>query len=114
MASHSHDHDLAPGETAPANTGHIWKTFWVLVAITAVEFVFVFFMAPGTMRNAIFIILTLFKAFFIVAEFMHLKHEAKALIWSILIPVALVIWLVVALLAEGSFLNTAVGTMINP
>jgi cytochrome c oxidase subunit IV len=108
MASHSHDHDLAPGEIAPAQTGQIWKTFWVLVGITAIEFVFVFFMAAGTMRNAIFIVLTIFKAFFIVGEFMHLKHEVKGLIWSILIPMALVVWLVVALVTEGSFLNAAV------
>ncbi len=108
MASHSHDHDLAPGEIAPAQTGQIWRTFWVLVGITAVEFVFVFFMNAGAMRNAIFIVLTIFKAFFIVGEFMHLKHEVKGLIWSILIPMALVVWLVVALVTEGSFLSATV------
>ncbi len=113
MSAHSHDHDLAPGEIAPANVGHIWKTFWVLVAVTGVEFIFVFFMAPGAMRNAIFIVLTILKAFFIVGEFMHLKHEVKGLIWSILIPMALVVWLVVALVTEGSFLSTATGTMLN-
>ena len=112
--AHSHDHhDLAPGEIAPPNTGHIWKTFWVLVGITAVEFVFVFFMAAGAMRNAIFIVLTIFKAFFIVGEFMHLKHEVKGLIWSILIPMALVVWLIVALVTEGSFLHNATGTLLN-
>ena len=109
--AHSHDHDLAPGEIAPAQTGQIWKTFWILVAITAVEFVFVFFMAAGSMRNAIFIVLTIFKAFFIVGEFMHLKHEVKGLIWSILIPMGLVVWLVVALVTEGSFLSAATDTL---
>ena len=113
MAAHSQDHDLAPGEIAPANTGHIWKTFWVLVGITAVEFVFVFFMAAGSMRNAIFIVLTIFKAFFIVGEFMHLKHEVKGLIWSILIPMALVVWLVVALVTEGSFLSAPASALIG-
>ena len=111
--AHSSDHDLAPGEIAPAKTGHIWKTFWILVAITAFEFVIVFTMAPSTLRNSIFIVLTLFKAFYIVGEFMHLKHEVKGLIWSILIPMALVLWLVVALVTEGSFLSAATGTMLN-
>ena len=111
--ANSHDHDLAPGEIAPAQTGQIWKTFWILVAITAVEFVFVFFMAAGSMRNAIFIVLTIFKAFFIVGEFMHLKHEVKGLIWSVLIPMGLVVWLVVALVTEGSFLSAATGTLIT-
>ena len=113
MSAHTSDHDLAPGEIAPANTSHIWKTFWILVAITGVEFIFVFFMNPGSMRNAIFIVLTILKAFYIVGEFMHLKHEVKGLIWSILIPMALVVWLVVALVTEGSFLSQATGSMLN-
>lgn len=87
------------------NTGWIWKTFFVLVGITALEFVFVFFMNPGTFRNSIFIILTIFKAFFIVGEFMHLKHETKSLIWTIMIPMALLIWLLLALITEGSYAN---------
>ncbi len=113
MAAHA-EPSLAPGEIAPAQTGQIWKTFWVLVAITAVEFVFVFFMDPGTLRNFIFIGLTIFKAFFIVGEFMHLKHEVKGLIWTILIPMVLVVWLVVALVTEGSYLSDAAGTLMTP
>lgn len=106
--AHSHDHyDLGPGEIAPAQTGQIWKTFWILVAITAVEFVFVFFMNASTLRNWIFIGLTLVKATYIVGEFMHLKHEVKSLIWTILIPMVLVVWLVVALVTEGSAVLSA-------
>ncbi|MCR5888976.1 cytochrome C oxidase subunit IV family protein [Hymenobacter sp. J193] len=97
-----------PAEIAKPNTGWIWKTFFVLVGITALEFVFVFLMDPGTLRNAIFIILTIFKAFFIVAEFMHLKHETKGLIWTIMVPMALLVWLLVALITEGSYINEAV------
>ena len=84
-------------------TAWIWKVFFVLVGITALEFVFVFFMQPSTLRNSIFIVLTIFKAFFIVGEFMHLKHETKGLIWTIMIPMALLIWLLVALITEGSY-----------
>ena len=85
------------------NTGWIWKTFWILVGITAVEFVIAFTMESSTLRNSIYIVLTIFKAFFIVGEFMHLKHETKGLIWTILIPTALLIWLLVALVTEGSY-----------
>lgn len=85
------------------NTGWIWKTFWVLVAITAVEFLIAFTMPATTLRNSIYIVLTIFKAFFIVGEFMHLKHETKGLIWTIMIPTALLIWLLVALITEGSY-----------
>ena len=114
MASHHpHDYDLAPGEIAPAQTGQIWKTFWILVAITALEFVVVFTMGAGPLRNAIFIGLTILKAFYIVGEFMHLKHEVKGLIWTILIPMILVVWLVVALVTEGSYLNDAVNSLLK-
>lgn len=108
MAHHVGLDPQNPAEIAKPNTGWIWKTFFVLVGITALEFVFVFLMDPGTPRNAIFIILTIFKAFFIVAEFMHLKHETKGLIWTILIPMALLVWLLVALITEGSYINEAV------
>lgn len=103
MATH-HNHDIhTTGEIPKPQTKAIWKTFIILVAITAVEFLFAFTMDAGTLRNAIFIILTILKAFYIVAEFMHLKHETKALIWSVIIPMALVVWLMVALIAEGSY-----------
>jgi|SRR5690606_495259 len=109
MASHSH-HDLnrEPGVIPPAQTKAIWRTFFILCGLTAVEFAFAFAMDASMLRNSIFIILTIFKAFYIVAEFMHLKHEVKGLIWSIMIPIALLIWLLIALLVEG----TSVGEYI--
>lgn len=110
MASHSHHSDELEytGEIAKPQTKVIWKTFFILCAITAVEFAFAFMMEAGTLRNAIFIILTIFKAFFIVGEFMHLKHETKGLIWSVLIPTALLIWLLIALLVEGTYYGNSV------
>ncbi|WP_276498239.1 cytochrome C oxidase subunit IV family protein [Pontibacter litorisediminis] len=103
MAHHTENDFHQTGEIPKAQTKAIWRTFFILVGLTALEFLIAFTMDAGTARNAIFIILTIFKAFYIVAEFMHLKHETKSLIWSIIIPLALVIWLMVALLAEGSY-----------
>ncbi|TPE42562.1 cytochrome C oxidase subunit IV family protein [Pontibacter mangrovi] len=100
---HTEDNFHQTGEIPKPQTKAIWRTFVILVAITALEFLIAFTMDAGTARNAIFIILTIFKAFYIVAEFMHMKHETKTLMWSILIPLALVVWLMVALLAEGSY-----------
>ncbi len=110
MASHSHhsDEEEYIGEIPAPQTKWIWKTFLVLCGLTAVEFAFAFWMDPSTLRNSIFIILTLFKAFFIVAEFMHLKHETKSLIWSILIPTALLVWLLIALITEGTYFGDSV------
>jgi len=104
---------LAPGEIAKPNTAWIWRVFGILVGITAVEFVFVFLMHPSTFRNSIFIVLTILKAFFIVGEFMHLKHETKGLIWTVLVPVSLLIWLLVALVTEGSFMGEVMQNMFK-
>lgn len=84
-----------------AKTNKLWKLAGLLGIVTAIEYVFAFTMERGYLLYAIFIGLTLVKAFYIVAEFMHLKHEVKTLIWSIMIPTIFVIWLVIALLVEG-------------
>lgn len=80
----------------------LWKIAAVLGIVTAIEFVFAFTIPRGMLLVSIFVGLTLVKAFYIVSEFMHLKYEMKVLIWSILIPLIFVIWLIIALLFEGS------------
>jgi len=83
----------------------IWTVFWILFAITSFEFLIAFTKGPLKIPHilvlTIFITLTIVKAFYIVAEFMHLKHEMKVLIWSVVIPTVFIIWLIVALLMEG-------------
>jgi len=68
MSAHATtEHAYIPGEIAKPNTGWIWKTFWVLVIITAVEFAIAFTLTSPdwrTFRNSIFIVLTILKAFF--------------------------------------------------
>jgi cytochrome c oxidase subunit IV len=54
------------------------------------------------MLNGVFIILTLAKAFFIVAEFMHLRHELKNLIMTIVVPALLFLWFIGAFLWDGN------------
>jgi cytochrome c oxidase subunit IV len=85
----------------PANTKLIWRTFIILCVITAFEFLIAFTMPANGLRIAIFVGMTIVKAFYIVAEFMHLKHEVKSLIWAILLPIIFVIWLLIALMYEG-------------
>lgn len=98
---HNH-HDEAHGVDSRKK---IWKVFWILLGLTVAEFVIAFAMPRGTVRNLTFIIMTLVKAFYIVAEFMHLKQEVKSLIMTILIPLLFVCWLILALLLEGGFYN---------
>lgn len=84
----------------------IWKTFWILLGITIVEvgmaFLHLYTGFPSKLwLNSLFILLTLFKAFYIVAEFMHLKHEVKNLIMTVLMPLMLFVWFIIAFLADG-------------
>lgn len=95
---HSHD---AHDDGGAAHRKAIWRTFYILSILTAIEFVIAFMMGSGMLKVSIFIIMTIVKAFFIVGEFMHLKHETKSLIWTILIPCLFVLWLLGALMHEG-------------
>jgi cytochrome c oxidase subunit 4 len=86
----------------------VWRTFWILLIATTIEFIIAFTL-PYEMkwtRISIFVGLTIVKAFYIVGEFMHLKHEAKTLIWSIILPCMFVVWLIIALLVEGGYILT--------
>lgn len=102
MADNTHNHDEHGGTEIPqANTGIIWRTFIILSVITAFEFTLAYLMKAGTLRTSIFVGMTLVKAFYIVGEFMHLKHEVKSLIWAITIPIVFIVWLLIALMTEG-------------
>lgn len=80
----------------------IWKTAFILLAITAVEFLLAFTMDRGLLLYFIFIALTVWKAKFIMMEFMHLGEEAKPLFYCIIVPLIFLIWLVIALVKEGT------------
>lgn len=71
----------------------IWKMFWVLLAITAVEVLLgMYWKNIGVAWDAVkitFIVLTVAKAYFIVAYYMHLKHEWSTLRNIIIAPFAL-------------------------
>jgi len=107
MSAHSTEHSA---EHHPAMTKRtVWNVFWVLLGITAIEFIIALaiptsFMPQG-IKNFIYIALTLAKAFYIVAYFMHLKFEKLGLIYCIVVPTIFIIGLVAAMLYEGTFWN---------
>jgi cytochrome c oxidase subunit IV len=87
----------------PARIKKLWTVAAILGVITAIEFA-IAFGVPHEMHNLrvwIFIGMTIVKAAYIVGEFMHLRYEAKVLIWSILIPMIFVVWMLVAFVYEG-------------
>lgn len=118
MSHHEHDHhtqgSLASPEISfehePAkDTKRIWKTFWILLCLTIAELAlglshyafhmegFALLFVKGAM-----IILSLLKAVYIVSIFMHLGDEIKSLRLTILIPLLLFIWFVIAFLWDGN------------
>jgi len=84
----------------------IWKVFWILLAITLVEVVLGMFFShemPKVIVAILFLALTLLKAGYIVAVFMHLGDEVKNFIVTVLIPLVLFVWFIIAFLADGGF-----------
>ncbi len=98
-------------ERIKPQTKELWKVFWILLGITAVEFAIAFLISSDSfagkwLKISLFIILTFVKSFFIVGNFMHLKDEVKSLIWTVVIPVVFVIWLLAALVIyEGGYIG---------
>jgi len=45
---------------------------------------------------------SLYKAYFIIFFFMHMAHEVRGLMLSVLLPTALLIWAIIAFFQEGS------------
>ena len=86
----------------------IWKVTGILSLLTIVELVLGFVMMrvdDASLRLSIkggIDILMIAKAFYIVGYFMHLKHELKNLIMTIVVPLALFIWFITAFLYEGN------------
>jgi cytochrome c oxidase subunit 4 len=102
-------HDEAGhGEHETMTKSRIWKVFFILLGITCVEFIIALWLAPtyhwpATYVNPAYIILTLFKAYFIVAFFMHLKFEKVGLALAIIVPIIFIIGLILVLTNESHY-----------
>lgn len=83
------------------------RVFWILLIVTIVEITLAFIhyfthFPPRLILNIMFICLTVVKAFYIIGEFMHLRHEIRNLVWIFLIPLTLLLWAIIAFLWDGS------------
>jgi cytochrome c oxidase subunit IV len=113
MSDHSHSSsEVAFAPQHAQNTKMIWKVFWILSAITIVELFlgYMLFKHPegGDWGNGlrlfvkgVIIILSLAKAFYIVGYFMHLRDEIKNMIMTIVVPLLLFVWFILAFLMDG-------------
>ena len=89
----------------PKNRKLIWRTFWILLIITLFEVWISFTSISKDILLVIFVALTLVKAYYIVGYFMHLKHERASLIYSIVLPFILIVYLIAMALAEGVYIG---------
>ena len=106
--------------TEPSNVHHedaehesltkhkIWQVFFVLLGITAIEFIIALYLVPHHVlkqgiANPIYIVLTLAKAFYIVAYFMHLRFEKVGMVYTILVPTLFIIGLILVLTNESNY-----------
>jgi len=106
ITSTEHEHE----EHASMSKKKIWQVFFYLLGITALEFFIALVLIPKGIvshgiGNFIYIVLTLVKAFYIVAYFMHLKFEKVSLISSIVVSLIFIVYFIVLLLTEGAYLH---------
>ena len=98
-----------------SNTKRIWMVFIYLSLLTIVEvalgivkpaFLFYTEFLTLSLLNWIFILMTIWKAYYIMWAFMHLEGEKASLRWSIVAPmVFLIIYLTVLILIEGDYIH---------
>ena len=93
----------------------VYKGLWLLAAVTGVE-VLISLFGKGHIIDGVkglggwfvaivglvIVALSLYKAYFIIYEFMHMKYEVKTLATTVLLPTALLIWAVIAFFHEGN------------
>lgn len=107
MSAETTDVHAEHGEHEGMTRKRIWSVFWILLGITVVEFIVALAIAPhfehAVWINPIYIILTLFKAYFIVAFFMHLKFEKVGLALAIIVPILFIIGLILVLTNESHY-----------
>jgi cytochrome c oxidase subunit IV len=95
------------GEHEGMSKKRIWRVFYILLGITCIEFVVALGVAPhyrgSIWINPIYIVLTLFKAFYIVGYFMHLKFEKLDMALAIILPILFIIALILVLTNESHY-----------
>lgn len=107
-ALYSGEHHMDANSTeSKSKVKNIVKVTVILTIVTIVEVILGLYGSsvgmPKWLINSFFILLTIFKAGYIVKVFMHLGDEIKNMILTILIPLTLFIWFIIAFLMDGAF-----------
>jgi cytochrome c oxidase subunit 4 len=102
MENHEHlEHTESPKDMK----SKIWRTFWILTALTIVDIGLYFMLLENhsMAKNALFILLGIVKAYYIVGIFMHMKFEAKWLTNFIIYPMIFIVFLIALMLIESEY-----------
>jgi len=114
MASQHDHHAVESGEghhQEGMTKGKIWRVFFYLLALTALEFFIALVLVHGGVVskgigvNIVYIVLTLLKAYYIVAYFMHLKFETFGFIMSITVVFLFILYFIALMLTEGTYIK---------
>ena len=60
---------------------------------------------PIIVASVFILVLSIYKAYFIIYEFMHMKYEVASLGKTVLLPMVLLIWAIIAFFWEGNDWN---------
>lgn len=109
-AENTHEHHEHAGEHEGMTRKKIWQVFFYLLGITALEFFIALYLLPQDIigqgiANFAYIVLTLVKAFYIIAYFMHLKFEKLALKTGLTVSLIFIVYFIILMLTEGSYLG---------
>ncbi len=117
MSQHTISPEISFASEHAGDTKHIWKTFWLLSLLTVLELglgLAIYNIHKGEHPSAMLVlffkgvvcILTIAKAYYIVSVFMHLGSEVRNMIMTIVVPLCLFIWFIIAFLWDGNSWKT--------
>jgi len=87
----------------------------VFIALIGKGYVIHGFHLPVWLMYILMIGFSMYKAYFIVYEFMHMRYEVPGLVRSVLLPTMLLIWAMIAFFSEGTnWLNWRTKTNDRP
>ena len=123
MSQHYENPEVTYQPDHSGGTGRIWRVFWVLSVLTIIELGLGYFLylkhhdlgyATVLATKCAIGILTIAKAYYIVSVFMHLGDEIRNFIMTIVVPLVLFVWFIIAFLADGNswknLRNTSAGS----
>lgn len=61
------------------------------------------FTFPGIVVAGVMIAMSIVKAYLIIYEFMHMKYEVPGMVKSVLLPMLLLVWAIIAFFSEGNY-----------